>query len=110
MPSSLNKTAANSIIALQSVASNTVLISSAQDVSTKLAAAVMIHFGRRSNTALSAAVNIRIEGSAKASGDGFWFPLVSFTTLIAAVTSQAVNGTCNSGQNVIAMTSTTGMT
>lgn len=105
----ITKTQGISILALQSLASNSVLISTAQDVSTKLAGMVMIHFGRRSATALTESVQIRIEASAKSSGDGHWYPLVVFLTQIQGVTAQAVNGTCNAGQAVIAMASTTGM-
>lgn len=109
MSFSVNKTVATSVLAIQSVASNTVVISSAISVATALAGWLTIHFGRRSNTALTGGVIIRVEGSAKSSGDGFWFPLAQFKTMLAAQTSQAVNGTCASGQNVVAMTSTTGM-
>lgn len=105
----ISKTQGTSILAVQSIASNAVLISSAQDVSTKLAATVFIHFGRRSDSALTEGVQIRIEASAKSSGDGQWFPLAQFITQVQAVTHQAVSGTCNAGQAVIAMASTTGM-
>lgn len=105
-----SKTQAQSIIALASLASNSVSISSALDVSTKFAGTWLIHFGRRATSALTEGLEFRIEASAKSSGDGFWYPVAAFKTKIAAVTSEAVNGTCNSGQKVIAMTSTTGMT
>ncbi len=68
-----------------------------------------IHFGRRSGTALTTATTFRIEYSAQSSGDGHWYPLATYLTKIASVTSQAVSGTCASGQNVVAMSSTTGM-
>lgn len=105
----ITKTQGTSILAVQSIASNAVLISSAQTVATQLAATIFIHFGRRSNTALTEAVQIRIEGSSKSSGDGHWYPLAVYLTQITAVTSQAVSGTCNAGQNVIAMAATAGM-
>ncbi len=108
MPSTLTKTDAISVLSLQSLASNSVLISSVQDVSTKFQATVLIHFGRRSNTALTAGVIFRIEGSSRASGDGYWGQLAAVQTRVAAVTSRAVNGTCASGQKVVPMTATTG--
>ncbi len=108
MPSSLSKTQGTSVLALQSVASNTVVISSAVDVSAKFAVTVFIHFGRRSATALTTGVIFRIEASAKSSGDGHWYPLATFQTRVSAVTAQSVNGTCASGQNVVPMASTTG--
>lgn len=106
---SITKTQGTSLLAVQSLASNATVISSVLSVTTALAATIFIHFGRRSNTALTEAVQIRIEASSKSSGDGHWYPVAQFLTQIAAVTSQAVNGTCNAGQNVVAMTSTTGM-
>src|SRR5258708_7211857 len=105
----ISKTQGTSVLSLQSLASNSELISSAIDVSTKLAGVVFIHFGRRTGGALNEGVFIRVEGSAQSSGDGHWYPLAQFQTQAGAVTSQAVSGTCNSGQNVVAMTSTTGM-
>lgn len=110
MATSLSKTQGTSVLSLQSVASNSVVLGSAIDVSSKFGATVFIHFGRRSNTALTEGMEFRIEGSSKSSADGQWFPLAVFKTKIAAVTSQAVSGTCNAGQAVIAMASTTGMT
>lgn len=110
MASSLTKTIQTALAAPQSLASNTVFTSGVQSVTTAFAAAVLIHFGRRADTALSASAIIRVEGSAKSSGDGHWWTLASWNTKIAAVTSRAVNGTCASGQNVVAMTATAGMT
>lgn len=104
-----NKTQGTSVIALQSVAASTVLISSVLDVSAKFAAALFIHFGRRSATAAGAGVNIRVEASAKSSGDGFWWPVAIFTTAFAACTTRAVTTSSSSGQNVISATTTTGL-
>lgn len=104
-----SKTIQTALLSVQSLASNTVVISSVVDVSTAFGAAVHIHFGRRAQTALTEGVDIRIEASSKSSGDGHWFPIAAFKTRKAAVTSQAVSGTCSAGQNVIAMASTTGM-
>ncbi len=106
---SITKTQGTSLLSLQSLASNTVAISSAVDASTKLAATVFIHFGRRAATALTEGVEFRIEASAKSSGDGFWFPLASFKTAIAAAESEAVSGTVSSGTNVITVASTTNL-
>lgn len=105
----ITKTQGTSLLSLQSVASNTVVISSAQDVSTKLAATVFIHFGRRATTALTEGMEFRIEGSSKSSGDGHWYPLASFKTAIAAAESEAVSGTVSSGTNVITVASTTNL-
>lgn len=106
----ITKTVGTSVLALQSVAASSVLLSSAVDVSTKLAGTLFIHFGRRAATAAGAGVNIRIEASAKSSGDGFWFPLAIFTTAFAASETEAVSGTVSSGANVITVASTTNLT
>lgn len=106
--SSITKTQATSLLAVQSIASNTTVISSVLSVTTALAASIFIHFGRRSNTALTEAVQIRIEASSKASADGHWYPIATFLTQIAAVTNQPAV-LAASGQNVATMASTTGM-
>jgi hypothetical protein len=105
----LTKTAATSLLSLQSVASNTVVMSSAQDVSTKFAATIFIHFGRRATTALTEGVEFRVEGSSKSSGDGHWHTLASYKTNTIAAESEAVSGTVNSGTNVITVASTTNL-
>ena len=106
----ITKTAGTSIISLQSIAANTVVISSVQDVSTKLGATMFIQFGRRATTALTEGMEFRIEASAQSSGDGFWFPMASFKTNISAAESEAVSGTVASGTNVITVASTTNLT
>jgi len=106
---SLTKTQGISLLPLQSLASNSVAISSAVDVSTKLAATIFIHFGRRTASALTEGVEFRIEASAKSSGDGFWWPVASFKTAIATAESEAVSGTVSSGTNVITVASTTNL-
>lgn len=105
-----SKSVGNTLLSLQSVSSNTVVISSALDVSTKFAAWITIHFGRRATTALTEGVEFRIEGSSKSSGDGHWHMLTGFKTMIAAAESEAVSGTVNSGTNVITVASTTNLT
>jgi len=105
----ITKTQGTSLISLQSVASNTVVISSPQDVSSKLAATVFIHFGRRATTALTNGAIFRVEGSSKSSADGHWYPLATFQTQIATAESEAVSGTVSSGTNVITVASTTNL-
>lgn len=104
-----SKTQGTTLLALQSVASNTVITSSVQDVATKIAAFIGIHFGRRAVSALTAGVELRIEGSLTSSGDIQWFPLATFLTTSAAVESEAVSGTVGSGTNVITVASTTNL-
>lgn len=98
------------LLALQSVAASSVVISSAVDVSTKMGGAIYARFGRRSATAAGAGVNIRLEASFASSGDNSWFPFAVFTTAFAAVEAEAVSGTVNAGTNVITVASTTNLT
>lgn len=105
----ITKTQGTVIHAVQSVASNTVIISSAVDVATKIAAMIGISFGRRSASALTAGVEIRVEASATSSGDSNWYPLTTFLTNVAAVEAEAVSGTVNAGTNVITVASTSGL-
>lgn len=103
------KTIGTTLLALQSVASNTVVISSEIDVSGILEASIGIHFGRRATNALTESMRFRVEGSCKSSGNGHWFPLAQFDTQIAAAESEAVSGTVSSGTNVITVASTTNL-
>ena len=105
-----SKTQGTSVLSLQSVASAAVLISSAIDVSTVIAATMFIHFGRRATTALTVGTNIRIEGSSKSSGDGHWYPLFIYVSDIALAETEAVSGTVNAGTNVITVASTSNLT
>jgi hypothetical protein len=104
------KTTAQTLLSLQSVASNTVVLGSAIDVSAKLGAFIYLHFGRRAATALTNNGFFRVEGSPKTSGDGHWFPLATYSTATAACEAEAVSGTVNSGTNVITVASTTNLT
>lgn len=103
------KTQGTSFLSLQSVASNTVVISSAVDVSGKFAGTVFIHFGRRTASALTTGMTLRVEASSKSSGDGHWYPLAIFRSAIVAAESEAVSGTVSSGTNVITVASTTNL-
>ncbi|MDB5349180.1 MAG: hypothetical protein JWN86_427 [Planctomycetota bacterium] len=104
----LSKTDGITLLALQSVASNTVVLGTAVDVSSKFAASIGIHFGRRIATALTAVANFRLEVSMKSSEDGQWFTIPLPSSDFAAVTAQAVSGTVSSGTNVITVAATAG--
>lgn len=109
----LNKTQAISLLSLQSIATAVAVIGSSVDVSTKIGpAALLVHFGRRATTALTAAPIFRLEGNFKASGNGFWGTVIPpFTTAnhLTAAESEAVSGTVSSGTNVIGVASTTNL-
>jgi hypothetical protein len=105
-----SKTPAVALITLQSVASNAVVVGTAVDVSTKLAAFIGIHIGRRATTALTTAAVIRIEASTKASGDGYWFTLFSVASDTVACENEPVSGTVSAGTAVVTVASTTNLT
>ncbi len=108
---SIQKTAGTQILALQSVASNTVVVSSAVAVTSKLAATVFLHFGRGATTALTEGAELRIEAMSSSGGTtGTWFPIASFKTQTAAANSStSVTTSSASGQAVVSMSSTTGL-
>lgn len=105
-----SKTTATSVLALQSLASNSVVISNDIDVSTKIAVMFALHFARRAATALTVGCKFRFEASTKASGSGHWYPVAEFQSLIATAESEAVSGTVNASQNVVTVASTTNLT
>ena len=94
--------------AVQSLASNTVLITTAVDTSTMWGLGLWLYFGRTTLTALTAACKIRVEGSYKASGDNSWVPLYEVASNIATCSDEAVSGTVAAAQNAIGVASLTG--
>lgn len=102
----ITKTQGTSLLAPQSVASAAVLISSVLDVSTKFAATIFIHFGRRVVASLSAGCVIRVEASAKSSGEGHWFPIAEFLSDLTINESEAVSGTASAGATTVSVAST----
>lgn len=109
---SFTKTYQTALLSLQSLTSGGTAVSSVLDVSTQLAASVLLRFGRTVTTALTAGLIYTIEGSFAASGDADWGVIggCKFVTNTALVADEAVNGTCNAGQKVVGMASTTGFT
>lgn len=107
---SLTKTQNTTLVAFGEISSGAVSVGTAVDVSTKAAAQVLVWFGRCAATALTQPFFWRIETSSASSGStpGVWVPFTTIGTNVATAADEAVNGTCNSGQAVIAMASTTG--
>ena len=105
----LTKTVQTALLAIQSNAASTVLISTPFALATHLSALVQLRFGRRSATSGTAACNIRVESSASASDAGPWFPIAIIATNFAACEAEAVTGTVALGQKVITCASTTNL-
>jgi len=106
-----NKVDQVSLITLQQVtAAPRVVMSSELPTTNFTSASIMIRLGRQTETAFTAGVNFRIEASAATSGDGYWFPITTFTSALGTnVGSEAVNGACAAGQKTINAASTTNL-
>lgn len=107
--SALTKTQGTSLLAWQDIATGAVIISSAQDVSTKLAASVFIKVGRNSSSAFTAGwPNFRVEASGKSSGDDWWIPLATFQPAVgASIAATTLNGAITAGATTLVVTSAT---
>jgi len=105
-----SKSIQTALLAIQSVAANSVLISSAFDMSTRVGGLLFLRFGRRSASAAGASVNIRCEASHASSGDNSWYPFAVWSTSFAACEGEAVTGTVAAGQKVITVASTANLT
>jgi hypothetical protein len=103
------KTEGQTLLALQEIATAAVVVGSPVDVTAAFAGMAYVRFGRCAATALTASCRFRLEGSAKASGDGFWVPLFEWMSQVAAASDEAVSGTEAAGQDVISVASTTGL-
>lgn len=97
------------LLTLQEIASGGVVVGTAREVPiTVTDCKIHIRFGRRAATALTAAINFRIEVSPDMTGNR-WNPVsVLSTQLGSSVADQIVNGTVAAGATVITMTATAG--
>jgi len=106
-----SKTVGTQVISLQQIASNSVVKSSVQTVTTKFAAMVGVHLGRDdTGGALTTGVTFRVEGSMKSSNDDQWFPLAEYVSGTTLPEAEAVSGTEAAGSTVIEVASTTNLT
>ena len=104
------KTQGTVLLAIQQIASNTVVKTSAQDVSSKMEATVFIFLGRDdTGGALTAGCVFRVQGSAKSSGDDTWVDLAAFTSQLTLPEAEAVSGTEAAGATLIEVASTTNL-
>ena len=103
------KTIQTALLALQSVASGAVVISSVLDLSTVFEVSLGLRFGRRAATALTVPCVFRVEVSFVASGNSHWIPLFTVASDTAACESEAATGTNSSGQAVVTVASTTNL-
>jgi hypothetical protein len=110
----LNKTAAQVLLAHTQLATATQAVGSAVDVSTKVGAATaFVKMGRTVATALGAQLAFRLEGSAKTSGNDEWVPIYEWTSAngtTAASASTVNDASFNAGDTSFTITSATGIT
>lgn len=102
-----SKTVGTALHALQSIASNTVVIAEMTVPAGSFAALLMLRIGRTVATALTLGAIFRIEVSMAAAGDGYWVAVQQFQSVITACEAEAVSGTVAAGQNVVTVASTT---
>lgn len=109
MPNTPAKTIAASLLAWQDIASGAVAISSAQNVATAWAAAFSIRLARKSGTAFTAGwPNVRIEASAKSSGNDHWTPLFAVQMAVgASIANTTLNGAVSAAASSCVVTSAT---
>lgn len=86
----VTKTAGTALLAHTQQATAVVTVGSAVDVSSKLGpATAFVKLGRTTTTALTNEVKFRIEGSAKASGNDEWVPIVEWTSTTGKTAANA---------------------
>lgn len=100
-----SKTVGTSLLAIQTIATATVAVGSAVDVSTKFSGCAYVQFGRTVATALTNAARFRIEASASATLDGQWYPMYEWISdVTAAISVSATAGAA--GAKSITVTNT----
>ncbi len=101
----LTKVTEVTLLAITSVASNTVTVGTAVDVATYYAGDVRVRMGRGTGSAFTTAPVYRIEGTYKTSPTANdWVTLAQFQSAVGAtIGSQAVSGTEAAGQTVVTL-------
>jgi hypothetical protein len=108
MASSLTKIVGTEVLAPQTVAAATTVISAAIDVSTILEGILEMRVGRNAEAALTVGLKFRVEGSWDA-GDGFWVALATFQSAVVAAASEALTANpCAAGVTTLLCAATTG--
>jgi hypothetical protein len=106
-----SKSAGQSLVVIQQIASNGQLPSSAIDVSGKMSMTLWAWLGRDdTGGALTNPVIVRVQATPEAAGDRYWQDVRTVTSFVTTPDSEAVSGTEAAGQTVISVASTTGLT
>jgi len=98
------------LLTLQEIAAGGVVVSTEKGILYNASACkIWIRFGRRATTALTAAINFRVEISPDTTGNR-WQPVTTLSTQLgSSVATEAVNGVVAAGATVITVASTTGL-
>lgn len=100
----ITKTIQTELLAITAIGAGNQQLSSVLDVSTALAATLLIDHAPDSATAPTIGTEYRVEVSEKASGNDTWRPLYSFVTGIVAANLKTVQATQNAGSTTITHT------
>ncbi len=101
------KTQAVSLLTIQALASNAVVISTVVDWATKMAASIFLSLGRDDSAgALAVPFNFRVQGTPDASGDRRWMDLAVFQSGITVPEPEAITGTQSIGATTLTLAST----
>lgn len=105
----MSKTAGTTLLAWADLAPGNVTIGSPVNVDTKYGATIFFRLGRRSGTAFTANwPNLRVEASAKASGNDAWVPMATFTPGVgSSIASTTLNGAVSAGATSFVVASST---
>lgn len=110
MSVSIAKTQGTSLLAWQDITNTNIVVGTAADVSTKLAATVLIWVARNpaAGAFTSGWPNIRIEVSAKSSGNDAWIPVASFQPAVGAtLANTTLNGAVSANASSFVVTANT---
>jgi hypothetical protein len=104
----ISKTAGTAVLAHQAVTHPDTVKGSAQDVSTKLAATVILFHSSIEATANTNAGSFYVQVSGSSSGDEDWATAASYTATVSTADTEAMTATEPAAETVMAVLSTTG--
>lgn len=104
----ITKTPDIDILAHTAITHPNMVVGSAQDVSNKLAATILLFHSAVEATANTNPGSFYVQVSGKSSGDDSWVTVAQFTASVVTANPEAVSGTENAAATTIECASTTG--
>lgn len=104
----ITKTADIAVLAHQAVTHPDTIVGSAQDVSTKLAATIVLYHGYVEATANTNPGSFLVQVSAASSGNEDWAVVATYTPYVTTPDTEAMTASEPVGETVLACASTTG--